>query len=95
MTTVVCDGAKIPLLLEKCDKCPHLKNIIKIGPVSEEEKAKGQECGIKIVAFSELQVMVYDYLSMIMKETKLFEPIKATFYPNYSRRTNFIVCSYL
>ncbi|KAJ7370464.1 hypothetical protein OS493_032028 [Desmophyllum pertusum] len=43
-------------LLEQCDKCPKLKNIVKIGPaVTDEEKALGEKVGIKVTCFKELE----------------------------------------
>ena len=57
MVTVVCDESKMKALLEQCDKCPKLKNIVKIGPaVTDEEKALGEKVGIKVTCFKELEV---------------------------------------
>ena len=57
MTTVACDEAKLKILLEQCTNCPKLKNIVKIGAkVTDEEKAAGDERGVKIIAFAELEV---------------------------------------
>ena len=57
MVTVVCDESKIKVLLEQSDKCPKLKNIIKIGSsVTDEEKEAGEKVGIKITCFRELEV---------------------------------------
>ena len=57
MVTVVCDESKIKVLLEQSDKCPKLKNIVKIGSsVTDEEKEAGDKVGIKITCFRELEV---------------------------------------
>ena len=57
MTTVVCDPAKIPLLLARCDNCPTLKNIVKLkGEMKDEDRTKAEECGIKIIEFEDLEV---------------------------------------
>ena len=57
MVTVVCDESKIKVLLEQCDKCPKLKNIVKIGSaVTDEEKEAGEKVGVKITSFKELEV---------------------------------------
>ena len=57
MTTVVCDESKIKVLLEQCDKCPKLKNIVKIGSaVTDEEKAAGDKVGVKVISFKDLEV---------------------------------------
>ncbi|RMX40434.1 hypothetical protein pdam_00009465 [Pocillopora damicornis] len=56
MVTVVCDESKIKVLLEQSDKCPKLKNIVKIGSsVTDEEKEAGEKVGIKITCFRELE----------------------------------------
>ncbi|KXJ20511.1 Long-chain-fatty-acid--CoA ligase 5 [Exaiptasia diaphana] len=56
MNTVVCDPVKIPLLLERIDKCPTLKRIIKLdGDVKEEDMKKAEDCGIKIVDFVDVE----------------------------------------
>jgi len=56
MTTVVCDESKIKVLLEQCDKCPKLKNIVKIGSaVTDEEKAAGDKVGVKVISFKDLE----------------------------------------
>ena len=57
MMTVVCDESKMKVLLEKCDKCPKLKNIGKIGPaVTDEEKEAGEKVGVRVTCFKELEV---------------------------------------
>jgi len=57
MMTVVCDASKMKVLLEQCDKCPKLKNIVKIGPaVTDEEKEAGENVGVEVVSFKELEV---------------------------------------
>ena len=57
MTTVVCDEGKLKILLEEAEKCPKLKNIVKIGDkVTDEEKAAGDKLGIKIISFKDLEV---------------------------------------
>ena len=59
MVTVVCDESKIKVLLEQCNKCPKLKNIVKIGPpVTDDEKEAGEKVGIKITSFKELEVSI-------------------------------------
>lgn len=59
MTTVVCDEGKLKVLLEQCDKCLKLKNIVKIGTqVTDEEKAAGDEVGVKVISFEDLEVSV-------------------------------------
>ncbi|XP_031548875.1 long-chain-fatty-acid--CoA ligase 1-like [Actinia tenebrosa] len=58
MTTVVCDPVKIPLLLERCDKCPTLKNIVKLkGEIKDEDREKAEKCGIKIIEYDDLEKM--------------------------------------
>ncbi|EDO46335.1 predicted protein [Nematostella vectensis] len=58
MSMVVCDAAKIPLLLQRADQCPTLKFIIKINPdVTSEEKQEGERNGIKIISFSDVEAM--------------------------------------
>ena len=44
------------MLLEKADKCPNLKHIVKIGDVNEEDRAKVKEFNITILSFVELEV---------------------------------------
>jgi len=57
MMTVVCDESKMKVLLEQCDKCPKLKNIVKIGPaVTDEEKEAGEKVGARVTCFKELEV---------------------------------------
>lgn len=57
MMTVVCDESKMKVLLEQCDKCPKLKNIVKIGPaVTDEEKEAGEKVGVRVTSFKELEV---------------------------------------
>ena len=57
MMTVVCDASKMKVLLEQCNKCPKLKNIVKIGPaVTDEEKEAGEKVGVKVTSFKELEV---------------------------------------
>lgn len=57
MTTVVCDEGKLKVLLEEAEKCPKLKNVVKIGDeVTDEEKAAGDKIGVKIISFKELEV---------------------------------------
>ena len=57
MITVVCDASKMKVLLEQCDKCSKLKNIVKIGAaVTEEEKEAGEKVGVKVISFKELEV---------------------------------------
>ena len=57
MTTVACDEGKLKIFLEQCTKCPTLKNVVKIGAkVTDEEKAAGDESGVNIIAFAELEV---------------------------------------
>jgi len=57
MTTVACDEGKLKMFLEQCTKCPTLKNVVKIGAkVTDEEKAAGDESGVNIIAFAELEV---------------------------------------
>ena len=57
MMTVVCDASKMKVLLEQCDKCSKLKNIVKIGPaVTDEEKEAGEKVGVKVLSFKELEV---------------------------------------
>ncbi|XP_074608164.1 long-chain-fatty-acid--CoA ligase 1-like [Acropora palmata] len=56
MTTVACDEGKLKIFLEQCTKCPTLKNVVKIGAkVTDEEKAAGDESGVNIIAFAELE----------------------------------------
>lgn len=56
MTTVVCDEGKLKVLLEQCDKCLKLKNIVKIGTqVTDEEKAAGDKVGVKVISFEDLE----------------------------------------
>lgn len=56
MTTVVCDEGKLKVLLEEAEKCPKLKNVVKIGDeVTDEEKAAGDKIGVKIISFKELE----------------------------------------
>ena len=40
MVTVVCDESKIMVLLEQFNKCPKLKNIVKIAPLSMMMRSK-------------------------------------------------------
>lgn len=57
MTTVVCDEGKLKVLLEEAEKCPKLKNVVKIGDeVTDEEKAAGDKVGVKIITFKDLEV---------------------------------------
>ncbi|XP_015758915.1 PREDICTED: long-chain-fatty-acid--CoA ligase 1-like [Acropora digitifera] len=57
MTTVACDEGKLKIFLEQCTKCPTLKNVVKIGAkVTDEEKAAGDESGVNVIAFAELEV---------------------------------------
>lgn len=57
MMTVVCDASKMKVLLEQCDKCPKLKNIVKIGAaVTDDEKNAGEKVGVKVTSFKELEV---------------------------------------
>ena len=57
MTTVVCDENKLKVLLEQCSKCPKLKNVVKIGSaVTDEEKTAGDEAGVKVISFKDLEV---------------------------------------
>ena len=57
MTTIVCDESKLKVLLEEAKKCPKLKNIVKIGAaVTDEEKVVGDEMGVKIISFTDLEV---------------------------------------
>ena len=57
MITVVCDASKMKVLLEQCDKCPKLKNIVKIGAaVTDEEREAGEKVGVKVTSFEELEV---------------------------------------
>ena len=63
MVTVVCDAAKISLLLDKADQCATLKTVVKIGsPVTEEEKSRGEKLNIRIINFTELEVGVENHL---------------------------------
>lgn len=56
MATVVCDAAKISLLLDKADQCTTLKTVVKIGPpVTEEEKSRGEKLNLKLISFTELE----------------------------------------
>ena len=59
MVSVVCDESKMKVLLDQCDKCPKLKNIIKIGPaITDDEKAAGDKAGIKVISFKDLEVSI-------------------------------------
>ncbi|XP_068706539.1 long-chain-fatty-acid--CoA ligase 1-like [Montipora foliosa] len=56
MTTIVCDESKLKVLLEEAKKCPKLKNIVKIGAaVTDEEKVVGDEMGVKIISFTDVE----------------------------------------
>lgn len=71
----MCDGNKLNILLEKADKCPKLKHIIKIGDVSEEDRTKVKEFGITILSFVELEVQYSGiFLSIINCNLVLHEP---------------------
>ncbi|CAB4001011.1 long-chain-fatty-acid-- ligase 1-like [Paramuricea clavata] len=56
ISVVVCDGNKLPVLLEKADQCPKLKHIIKIGDVSEEDEQNAGKFGITIKSFKDMEV---------------------------------------
>lgn len=61
--TVVCDESKMKVLLEQCDKCPKLKNIVKIGPaVTDEEKEAGEKVGVRVTSFIELEVSTHHFI---------------------------------
>ena len=67
MTTVVCDEGKLKVLLEQCDKCPKLKNIVKIGSaVTDDEKAAGDKLGIRIISFKDLEVSLKKRLTSLL-----------------------------
>lgn len=55
IAVIVCDANKINIVLEKADKCPKLKHIIKIGDIEAEEKTKFEGHGITIMSFTEVE----------------------------------------
>ena len=57
LSTIVCKGDQVPMLLEHAHSCKGLKNMVKMGSqVTEEENTTAKGLGIRLISFEDLEV---------------------------------------
>lgn len=56
LSTIVCKGDQVPMLLEHAHSCKGLKNMVKMGSqVTEEENTTAKGLGIRLISFEDLE----------------------------------------
>ena len=57
ITTVICHGDKVSVILQNAHSCEGLINVVKIGsPVTAEQSEEATRLGLRLISFRELEV---------------------------------------